>query len=161
MAWTHNDAEVTKYINTLKTIKYSDNGIIKTGVDNYINILSYAKKVTAKRKKEKQLLLSNINTQLSKYNYYITKLEEEMSKTNLYDNINIFQQNSQTVGGISSDMVTVNTNIISTITVDTSRLKQYRRTKKELVAKSISIRNILSFYENSETILSELEGKLT
>jgi len=161
MAWVHNDEEVLKYINILKTLKYMDKSAVKTGVDNYKKILTYTKTLIVKRKREKQLLLNTVNTQLSKYIYYTTKLEEDMDKTNLYDNIIIFQQNMQTIGDISPDMKTVNGNIMSTITIDTSRLKQYKRTKKELIAKSIYLRGLLSFYEDSTAILSEIEGKLT
>lgn len=160
MAFT-NDPEVTAYINKLKELTYVDKGVVKTGADNYKAIITYTESIISRRKKEKQLLLNNINTQLNKVQYYITKLEENLDTNNLYNNINIFQTNMSTLGDTSSKMVDISSKVLSVISIESTKLKQYKRTKKELVVKSIVLRNLLKFYEDSSAILNELNTVLS
>lgn len=159
MAFT-NDPEVTAYINKLKELTYVDKGVVKTGADNYKAIITYTESIISRRKKEKQLLLNNINTQLNKVQYFITKLEENLNTNNLYNNINIFQTNMSTLGDTSSKMVDISSKVLSVISIESIKLKQYKRTKKELIVKSIVLRNLLKFYEDSSAILNELNTLL-
>lgn len=160
MAWT-NEQEVTAYIARLKEIAYSEKGLIKTGVDNYKKILEYAESIVDIRKKEKTLALTNINAQLAKYDYFISRLEEDLETKGTIDNISIFQKNIQTLGDTSVDMVDINNKVLTIVTIDLSRLKQYKRSQKELLSKSSYLKEVLKFYEESKATLSELKAKLT
>ena len=161
MAWEYTDSEVTRYITLLDTFTNLNTGSLETGIDNYQTIIDYTMSIVNNYAKEKQMLLSKVNVQLSKYQYYITQLTAELDDNDLYNNLNTFQNNAQAIGGdVSPDMTSVTNNIISVITADTGRLSQYKRHVKELLTKSIYLQNVLLFYVNAAGILSDLKQKL-
>jgi len=161
MAWEYNDDEVTHYITLLNNLTDLNTGSVETGIDNYQTIITYVTDIVTNYTQEKQMLLSKVNAQLSKYQYYVTQLTAALDSSNLYANLSTFQSNAQSLGGdISPDMTSVTNNIISVVTADTGRLSQYKRQVKELLAKSIYLQNVLLFYVDAATILVDLQQKL-
>ena len=161
MAWEYNDDEVTHYITLLNNLTDLNTGSVETGIDNYQTIITYVTDIVTNYTQEKQMLLSKVNAQLSKYQYYVTQLTAGLDDSNLYTNLSTFQSNAQSLGGtISPDMTSVTNNIIAVVTTDTGRLSQYKRQVKELLAKSIYLQNVLLFYVDAATILVDLQQKL-
>ena len=161
MAWGENNSKIDTYITALEAVPFRENDTVKTGKDNYNNVLDLALIKLRRRIIEKKRELKIVSKKLIQIERLVTRYEAQMEDSQIEDNYKAFNANISELANTSGDMDIMNINIVTIVRLEFEKIKEYRRIKKETLNNYTNLNSVISSLQEFKTILEEVKTKFS